>query len=84
MTEHTGRLPVKPLPEEVWYLRVMWDGPKPKQTKGGGLFRSKADALARRRNLYQRWPDQLRRATLHRATVEWNEYVDWMDPDLKL
>lgn len=74
---------VTQLPERVWYLRVMWDGEKPKQTKGGGIFRTKEDALARRRILRQRWPDQLLRATLHYTDVEWYEYVDWMDPDLK-
>lgn len=75
---------VQPLPTEVWLLRVKWDGEKPKQTKGGGIFKTKKDALARRRNLYRRWPDKLLRATVHRSAVEWHEYTDWLDPDMRL
>lgn len=75
---------VKPLPEKVRYLRVKWDGEKPKQTKGGGIFREKSHAISRRNNLLRRWPDKVLRATIHFAEAEWQEYTDWMDPDLKI
>lgn len=75
----------QPLPTEVWLLRVKWRrGLKPKNAKGGGVFRTKHQALARRNRLARMYPEELERATLHWSPVEWQEYTDWLDPDLRL
>ena len=75
---------VQPRPERIWLLAVKWSGRKPLGAKSGGVFRSKEDALARRRLLARRWGDHLERATIHFTETEWQEYTEWMDPDLRL
>lgn len=71
--------PVQSRPIELWLLVIEWNYRKPSLAKGGGVFRSKADAVARRRLLRRRWPDAVKRASLFRSEVSWQEVPEWWD-----